>query len=343
MARGQRIRVVTDVLDLEIDTVGGDIRSAHLLAYPKEAGKPNDPFRLLNDTAPDIFIPQSGLLAPGAPDHHALYSAAQTDYRLATGAKDLEVRLHWQSPEGLRVDKVYTLSRGSYVLNLRYEVKNGTAAPWQGRSYAQLQHGEPAKSSHFGIYTYTGGILYSPEEKYKKISFDDIGNEDLSRDIRGGWTAIIQHYFVSAWIPDPEQPTHYFSKALPDQRYVLGLVSPEQNIAPQGQGVFSDRLYVGPKLQDHLAEVAPGLELTVDYGRLTVIAQPIFWLLQKHSQSGRQLGLGRSFCSPFSSSWRSTSCPRPVTAPWPTCASCTRAWWRSKSVTATTARNSIRP
>lgn len=279
VASGKRIRVITDVLDIEIDTLGGDLRTADLLAYPKASGKP-EPFRLLNDTAPDIFMPQSGLLAPGAPDHHAQYSAEQTEYRLTAGAKELEVRLHWQNPEGLKVDKVYTLKRGSYAMTVRFEVQNGTAQEWQGRVYEQLQHGQPEKAGTFGISTYTGGVIYSPDEKYKKIKFDEIAKQDLSRDFNGGWAAMIQHYFVSAWIPDAKLTSHYFSKALPDNRYVLGLVSPELSVPSQGKGVFTSRLYAGPKLQDHLAEVAPGLELTVDYGILTVIAQPIFWLLK---------------------------------------------------------------
>ena len=278
-AGGQRIRILTDVFDLQLDTRGGDVRMADLLDYPKAAGKP-EPFRLMDDAAPHLFIPQSGLLAPGAPDHHALYSAEKTEYRLADGAQDLEVRLHWQNAEGLKVDKVYTFKRGSYAITVRYEVENGGAQVWKGRAYGQLQHGEPAKTGAFGIVTYTGGVIYSPEEKYKKIKFDDIAEQDLSSDFTGGWAAMIQHYFLGAWIPETTQPTHYFSKALPDQRYVLGLVSPEISVAPQGKGVFTNRLYIGPKLQDHLAQVAPGLELTVDYGVLTIIAQPIFWLLK---------------------------------------------------------------
>ncbi len=279
-AGGQRIRIITDVLDLQLDSRGGDVHTADLLAYPKVAGKSDEPFRLMDDAAADLFIPQSGLLAPGAPDHHALYSTDKTEYRLADGAQELEVRLHWRNAEGLKVDKVYSLKRGSYAITVRYEVENGGTQTWKGRAYEQLQHGEPAKAGRFGISTYTGGVIYSPDEKYKKISFDNIAKQDLSRDFSGGWAAMIQHYFLGAWIPETTQTNHYFSKALPDKHYVLGLVSPEISVAPQGKGVFTSRLYVGPKLQDHLAQVAPGLELTVDYGVLTFIAQPIFWLLK---------------------------------------------------------------
>ncbi len=277
---GQRIRIITDVLDLQLDSRGGDVHTADLLAYPKVAGKSDEPFRLMDDAAADLFIPQSGLLAPGAPDHHALYSTDKTEYRLADSAQELEVRLHWRNAEGLKVDKVYTLKRGSYAITVRCEVENGGAQVWKGSAYEQLQHGEPAKAGRFGISTYTGGVIYSPDEKYKKISFDNIAKQDLSRDFSGGWAAMIQHYFLGAWIPETTQTSHYFSKALPDKHYVLGLVSPEISVAPQGKGVFTSRLYVGPKLQDHLAQVAPGLELTVDYGVLTFIAQPIFWLLK---------------------------------------------------------------
>ncbi len=279
-AAGQRIRVITDVLDLQLDTRGGDVHTADLLAYPMVAGKPDEPFRLMDDSAADLFIPQSGLLAPGAPNHHALYSTDKTEYRLADGAKQLEVRLHWQNAQGLKVDKVYTLKRGSYAITLRYEVTNDGTQPWKGSAYEQLQHGTPPKAGHLGMTTYTGGVIYSPKEKYKKIKFEEIAKQDLSRNFSGGWLAMIQHYFLGAWIPDASQISHYYSNALPGPRYVLGLVSPELGVPPQGKGVFTSRLYVGPKLQDHLAQVAPGLELTVDYGVLTFIAQPIFWLLE---------------------------------------------------------------
>jgi len=280
---GSSIHVATDVLDVEISSVGGDIRGVKLPTFPVAVDKRDEPFQLMNDTLPNIFIAQSGLLSSvPSPDHHAEYVPESTEYRLAEGATALTVRLHWNSPEGLTVIKSYTFHRGSYVINLDYEVKNAGAEDWKGRSYRQFQRTDTSsqKSGFGGVYTYTGGVIYSNEAKYEKIAFKDMKDANLSRDIRGGWAAMIQHYFLGAWLPGPDEPNHYYSKVVDGDRYILGMVSPEMAVPAGGSSTFSTQLYVGPKLQDHLAKVAPGLELTVDYGILTIISQPLFWLLK---------------------------------------------------------------
>ncbi len=280
---GQEVRVETDTLSAVIDTLGGDLRRAGLLDYhiSTEPGSPT--FQLLNDTMPDLFVVQSGLRTPdGAePTHHAEYRAEQLHYRLANDADTLQVPLHWSSPEGVEVTKLYTFHRDSYVVDLDYDVKNGSAADWHGREYRQLQRSPLTASSQSKfIHTYTGAVLYSPEDKYQKISFSDMEKSPLDRKVTDGWAAMIQHYFVAALIPDRDKEERYYTKTLSGPRYVIGLISPQATV-PAGASVeFHTRVYVGPKLQDHLAEVAPGLELTVDYGRLTVLAQPIFWLLK---------------------------------------------------------------
>ena len=279
-----RVRVVTDVFSIEIDTRGGDVRSADLLAYPKESSKPDVPVRLLNDQMPDLFIIQSGLRTQTGtePTHHVVFEAQQQEYRLQAGQSELVVPLTWRSPEGVTVTKRYRFTPGSYEIGLEQEVTNNTSATWSGRQYRQLQRAEGGDdgTSQF-IYTYTGGVIYSPAEKYEKIEFGDMADADLARDITNGWAAMIQHYFLAAVIPNTDEANHYYSRSLGGQRYVLGLVGPGQSVEPGATGVFKSRLFVGPKLQDHLAEIAPGLELTVDYGVLTVIAKPIFWLLEK--------------------------------------------------------------
>lgn len=284
LAHGERIRVTTDVLVAEIDTFGGDLRQADLLQYPVSRDHPDQPFRLLNDDTSKIFVAQSGLLAATvAPDHHAQYQAAQKVYRLADGATELKVPLTWANDQGITVTKTYTFHRGSYAMDLSYEVMNTSGQDWRGRQYRQLERARVERESRF-IYTYTGGAISSQENKYRKLSFDDMDKQDkqaISSDVKGGWAAMIQHYFVVAWVPVQEETNHYYSKALGDGLYVLGLSSSsEQTVPAGGKGEFSSRLYVGPKLQDHLAAVAPHLELTVDYGLLTFIAKPIFWLLK---------------------------------------------------------------
>jgi YidC/Oxa1 family membrane protein insertase len=280
---GQPLRVETDTLSVVIDTLGGDLHRADLLDYPVSTKKDASPFTLLNDTPPDLFIVQSGLRTPDGtePTHHVQYQAEQSNYRLEAGANTVQVPLHWRSPEGVVVTKRYTFHRGSYVVDLDYQVKNGSGSDWHGREYRQLQRSPmPAGSQSKFIHTYTGAVLYSPEDKYQKISFKDMEEKALDRTITDGWAAMIQHYFVAALIPDRNIEQRYYTKTLNGPRYVIGLFSPQKTVPAGGSADFHTRVYVGPKLQDHLAEVAPGLELTVDYGRLTVLAQPIFWLLE---------------------------------------------------------------
>ncbi len=280
LQQGDWVQVKTDVLDLAISTIGGDLRRLNLLTYPVAADKPDQPFPLLNDAPDKLFVAQSGLLADAkGPDHHAVFSAEQSRYQLAAGANELKVRLNWSGPDGIKISKIYTLHRASYEIKLNYEIHNGSSQEWRGRLYGQFQRVEEPNPSHF-IYTYSGGVLSSPENKYEKIKFSEMADKDLSREIKGGWAAMLQHYFVGAWIPEAGVSNHYYSKVLEGPRYVFGVVQPETVVAAGQTAMLGTRLYAGPKLQDHLQEVAPGLELTVDYGLLTILAKPIFWLLK---------------------------------------------------------------
>lgn len=283
---GQRIHVRTDVYDVEIDSVGGDVRRVDLLKYPVATDKPKQPFELMSD-GKNLFIAQSALLGSAgseAPNHHQVFTAPETSYQMADGADNLKVRLTWKSEKGIQVDKIYTFHRGSYVIDVDFEVKNNSGQPWQGHIYNQLQRTEPESSGNRFIHTYTGGVIYSQDEKYEKIKFKDMKEKNLDRQVKGGWAAMIQHYFLGAWIPPKDQTSSYYTKALGDKRYVIGMIGPLAEVAPGQSADLSARLYVGPKLQDHLQEVADGLELTVDYGVLTFISEPLFWVL-KHIHS----------------------------------------------------------
>ncbi len=278
---GKRIHVRTDVFDIELDTTGGDLRRVDLLNYPVSVDQPEKPFRLMDD-GKKFHIAQAALLPADnskAPNHHQQFRAQKSEYILRDGADTLEVRLTWQGDNGVSVDKVYTFHRGSYVIDVAFKVNNSSNETWAGHMYRQLQRGEPGESKMF-IYTYTGGVIYSQEEKYEKIEFDDMRESNLNRSIEGGWAAMIQHYFLSSWIPPQDESANYYSKAPGENRYILGMVSPVTRVEPGQSGNMQSRLYVGPKLQDHLEEVAEGLELTVDYGFLTVIAKPLFWMLE---------------------------------------------------------------
>jgi len=283
-----RIRVVTDVYDLVIDTKGGDIKQLDLRTYPVSTDQPDVPFRLLTDSA-EVFFTQTGLISSGseAPDHHAEFSAEKLEYRLAAGEEEIRVPLTWQGSDGLVVQKIYTFRRGSFIVGFEQIVKNGSAADWTGRQYRQLQRARSTEGNYWSGYTYTGSVYYSPETKYEKVAFDDIQKETLSADFAHGWAAITQHYFLGAWVPNKSEVNHYYTKALPGDRFIIGLVAPVVTIPASTESQLTSTLYVGPKIQSTLAEVAPGLDLTVDYGLLTIISQPLFWALEWiHSLAG---------------------------------------------------------
>jgi len=292
LSQAQRVKVETDVLRLEIDSRGGDVRIVDLVKYPETNKDDNKAFRLMSDAEKDLFIAQSGFAAKrqandgtvtAAPNHTTIYKVEQTDYKLEDGKDAVSVKLSWTSPDNVEFIKTYELKRGSYEIGVTHQVKNNSGKTWRGNLYQQLQRKDykDENQSSF-IYTYTGGVLYSPEEKYQKIDFSDMTDEDLNRDVKNGWAAIIQHYFLAAWVPPVDSQQSYYTRDLNNSRYAMGMkATNEVQVASNSNTVLSNTLYVGPKIQQDLEKIAPGLELTVDYGVLTFIAKPIFWLLTK--------------------------------------------------------------
>ena len=285
------ISVETDVLRLEISPRGGTLASVWLKQYPIMPEHPDDKFRLFKPEPPNMFIAQSGLLGAEAnalPTHEALFTTAQTSYSLGDRDNTLDVNLTWGEEGGVQVVKRYRFTRGSYVVELDQEVRNGTAGPLSARGYTQLQRTElhDPNEAQF-VYTFTGAAYWNPQDKYKKVAFEDMRKERLDKTVTDGWIAMMQHYFVGAWVPPKGQPDNFYTNVLGDGRYIIGRFSPAVSLAPGATHAFTDRLYIGPKLPDTMAAVAPGLELTVDYGLLAIIAQPIHWLLSKiHSVVG---------------------------------------------------------
>ncbi len=286
--RSQSLEIKTEVIRAVVDTHGGDLRIVDLLQYPVDPKEPDVPFRLMNDSLPQLFIAQSGFANKRsrddgtlvkAPNHHTTYQGrVEKDDQGVTRAI-----LEWTSPDGVKFSKTYIFQPDSYVIEVQHKVENPTTQTWHGNLYQQLQRSGDEPSGGLGAtYTYTGGVIWSEEEKYEKIKFGDMEDENLQRDITGGWAAMIQHYFLGAWIPVNDVPYTYYSRALPQEIYVLGLkAAQEMQIAPQSSKSINSQLFVGPKLQHVLEELAPGLELTVDYGILTILAKPLFWLLEK--------------------------------------------------------------
>ncbi|MBD3669601.1 MAG: membrane protein insertase YidC [Gammaproteobacteria bacterium] len=287
----QRVHIHTDVLDIEIDTVGGDIRQALLPQYPVSVDKPDVPFRLMGE-GEDTFIAQSGLVAPAksniqAPDHHAIYKTEKTEYELGEGEDALEVVLSWTGDSGVKVDKVYRFERGSYQVDVRYEVTNTGTQPWQAYMYRQLQRSEVEMQTGLGMLPVYTGAVYSGFNKlqdeavsYEKYDFGDMEDRNLDTTLQGGWAAMIQHYFLVAMIPEQDETNRFYSLKADGDRYAIGMIETQQHKLNAGESTqFGYEMFIGPKVQDLLKEVAPNLHLTVDYGFTTIIADPLFWLL----------------------------------------------------------------
>jgi YidC/Oxa1 family membrane protein insertase len=286
--RSESLEIKTDVVRALIDTHGGDLRQVDLLQYPEKPQAPDVPFRLMNDSLPLLFIAQSGFANKRARDDGSIVAAPNhhTTYQGRVEKDDqgvVRAILEWTSPEGVKFSKIYIFHPDSYVIEVQHQVQNPTTQPWHGNLYQQLQRSGEEPSGGLGAtYTYTGGVIWSEEEKYEKIKFGTMDDENLEREITGGWGAMIQHYFLGAWVPANDAAYTYYTRALPREIYVLGMKAAEElRVAPQSSQTISSQLYVGPKLQHVLEEVSPGLELTVDYGILTIIAKPLFWLLEK--------------------------------------------------------------
>jgi len=287
---GPLVTVRTDVLELAIDPVGGTVVSATLLAYPIDLERPDVKVELLQAAGPGRFIAQSGLLSQqSAPNHTTPYRAAAERYELASGASQLEVPLVWRADDGLEVTKTYILRPGRYDMDVVYRVRNGSASPWSGSRYDQLQRTVPGdrESASFTQpekYSFFGIGFYNPEDKFQKIAFDDVRDEPYASTTREGWLAMIQHYFFAAWIPPADEEASYTTQVIEGDgwpRYIARDLSPLQQVAPGGEAEFASRLFIGPKLQDDLPAIAPGLEYTVNYGIFTVFSKPLFWLLEK--------------------------------------------------------------
>lgn len=279
------VEVQTDLYRIEIDTLGGTIRNLFLNDFPVTLDNPNEKFQLLRPTLPDQYLAQSGLIGNDkklAPSHQAIYRAEQPTFSLDDGMDSLIVDLFWQVSD-IAVTKRFIFNRGTYLVQIEHILENGSDKNWTGREYRQLLRTRPGDNSGGSqfIYTYTGGAIYSPAEKYEKISFDDMEDGKLERNVTDGWIAMLQHYFLAAWIPPRKQVEHFYTNVYPGGRYVLGAYSPAVTIPAGAAHTFTAGFVAGPKLQDELAEMATGLDLSVDYGWLTILSQPIFWLLKK--------------------------------------------------------------
>ena len=278
---GETFIVSTDLLKATISAQGGDLVELELLRY-KEHGNKDKNFFLFE--AKHQYMAQSGLIGEGLPTHRSIFKRVEGPTELAEGANELKIRLEADAADGVKVAKILTFKRGSYLVDVAWEIANGSAKAFAPHAYFQLQRNDVAPEGEtMMVSTFTGPAVYTDAEKYQKIAFGDIASDKakFAKTADNGWLAMVQHYFVSAWVPKDKTPREYYMRKLEGGNSLqAGLIVPVAEIAPGAKGETSVSLYAGPQEQAALKELSPGLDLVVDYGWLTVVAAPIFWALQ---------------------------------------------------------------
>ncbi len=284
VAAGEAVAVVTDLVRAEISTAGGDLRRLELLSQA-DIEDLKKPFQLLGQAPGRTYLAQSGLIGDGLPNHKNVWTPREKSYRLADGADTLEVKLD-ASGGGVRVTKIYRFHRGSYLIEVDHEILGeGTTTVQPYLYYQFVRDGQAPPGDSKMAPTFTGIGVYTAKDKFQKVSFEDIakGKAPYPRNTSDGWIAIIQHYFLSAWLPAAGVPREFFTKRLTEDLYSAGLIVSAPPVEPGKTVQAPMSLYSGPqdqeRLQELAAKVAPGLDLAIDYGWLTVIAYPLFWVL----------------------------------------------------------------
>jgi YidC/Oxa1 family membrane protein insertase len=281
-AAGKVINVKTDILEAEISTIGGDISYLALLKHPDALDR-NKPLVLFHRGAgTHNYVAQSGLLGTGLPSHNSQFVSELDRYVLADNADAVQVRLRAEGQGAIKVTKVITFHKGSYLIDIAYELENTGQQPFAASSYYQLTRDSAALAgSSVFLPTYVGAAVYTENEKFQKVEFQEIekGKTEYPKQADNGWIGILQQYFVAAWIPKEKGVREYFTRKLDGDLYSAGVILPEQVINPSQKMQMSATLYAGPA-QSSLDKIAPGLGLTVDYGWLTILSAPLFWVME---------------------------------------------------------------
>ena len=278
------VSIKSDLLHLSIDTLGGDIVKASLPAFPTTIDTPDDPFTLIDPG--NSYTAQSGLIGSNGTDTSSgrpQFRVSSYDYVLKEGDSEIQVDLMFDQP-GVTIIKRFTLRRADYLIDVDYIVENNSAEAWQGAFFAQIKRDREAPvisdENAMGLQPYTGGATFIPGTPYNKLEFDDIEEEAYKQKVDGGYIAMVQHYFVSAWVPKGDELNTYQARYLRQQDvFLFGFTSPFWSVDPGQQSTKGAQFYIGPKDQYRLEEISPGLNLTVDYGFLWWLAQPLFFLL----------------------------------------------------------------
>ncbi len=288
---GQIINISTDLINAQIDTQGGDLVRVELIRHPVSVDAPQQPFVLMHRDNPGLFVAQSGLIGKGRdyPNHNVLFSASRLEYQLGD-SENLDVTLSWTAQDGVAYEKVFRFKRDSYRIDVDFRIVNHSGQDWVGFAYGQLKQTEIEQPGSMGFLgrlpSYNGAAIYTQEEKYEKIDYGEIRESALNVTTPVGWVAMLQHYFVAAWLPtdsDNYQLYSGISHNTAKPQYRIGYKTTQPVTIPAGSsGEIHTALFVGPKEQVRLdRQNVEGLKLTVDYGWLTPIASPLFWLLTK--------------------------------------------------------------
>ena len=284
-AATQLINVKTDSFDLTINPLGGDIVQLALPRHYLKLDTPDQPFVLLDNRDNHTYLAQSGLIGANGTDTaqgRPLFSSEKTAYSLGEGENQLVVDLHLQQGE-VKITKRFTFTRGDYLINVEYLIDNQSANTWSAQLYGQIKRDSQnfVKVSALEMNPYLGAAITTPEENYKKMTFEKIAEGEFKTVEQGGWVAMVQHYFISAWIPDANSDnTYHLRKLGTNDLYLLGFTGKVNEVAPGTQGTISASFYAGPKDTERLEQISPYLDLTVDYGWLWWVSKPLFWVLK---------------------------------------------------------------
>lgn len=285
VASAQWIRVQTDVLDVLIDPRGGDIVKVALPTFYAELNKPDMPFILLNQTDAHTYVARSGLVGPDgtdSSDSRPLFNSAKRSYTLADGQEQFQVDLTYQQSADVTITKRFSFAAGSHLIDVRYLINNNSDKAWQATLYGQIKRDgyNPNRSSGMGMQPFLGASTSTNEKNYLKLSFDDIADEPLTHKKEGGWVAMVQHYFLSAWVP-PQDSVNEFRmfKSKNADMYYFQFTGQPTRVAPGTKGEIAAGFYAGPKDIKTLEKISPYLDLTVDYSFLWWIAKPLFYAL----------------------------------------------------------------
>ncbi|HEU0188390.1 MAG TPA: membrane protein insertase YidC [Gallionella sp.] len=278
---GKTIYVKTDILEAEISTIGGDISRLALLKHQDGMDRSKPLVLFHRGTGTHNYVAQSGLLGAGLPNHNSPFVSEQDQYVLAGNAEQVQVRLKAENDAVLKVTKIITFHKGSYLVDVAYELENTGQQAVTTSSYFQLIRDSAALAgSSMFLPTYIGAAVYTDKEKFQKVAFQAIekGKSNYPTQANDGWIGILQHYFVAVWLPKEKTNREYFTRKLDGDSYSVGVILPEQIVNPGQKVLIGTTLYAGPAEVD-LDKIAPGLGLTVDYGWLTVLSAPLFWVM----------------------------------------------------------------